>query len=291
MYYEYKKIKSHFSEIEVGISINPGRDTLLLLHGFNDSKETFVFLNDFLSREFSLIGMDFRGHGGSDWNSNGLYYPSDNLLDLHTVTSQLLPPQFFIIAHSMGAGIAARYCGLFPERVKGLICLEGFSGLQKESFERERIRTWLENMTKKTGKKEVSRRKMTEEDATQKLANIYNHLSPEKIKKILPGLIRPYPGGGVVWKNDPRLKSISPIPFPSGLSRELWKNILCPTLMIYGGNSHLKANNIEEIKSHFKNLSYREIPESTHNMHHDNPGACIELMREFFSNHFGLMRY
>ncbi|NBU98634.1 MAG: alpha/beta hydrolase, partial [Spirochaetia bacterium] len=225
---------------------------------------------------------DFRGHGGSDWNEDGIYHSAEHLLDLQNVVYSILPENFYIIAHSMGAGIAARYTGLFPEKIKGLVCLEGFSGLQTNSLEKSRLRNWMDSMAKKTGKKETIRRKISKEEAAKKLSYIYPYLSMDKIVILAEGLTKSMIGGDVTWKNDPRLKVTSPIPFPPELSRELWRSITCPVLMIYGEKTHLKPDNLEEIKSHFKNLSYKEIIASSHNMHHDNPEECLHLIKEFF---------
>jgi pimeloyl-ACP methyl ester carboxylesterase len=281
MYYENYKILSHGKNIEIGRSFKEQKETILLLHGFNDTKETFIFLKNSLLQNYNYIGFDFRGHGGSDWNEDGLYYPAENLLDLQSVVNSELPDRFIILAHSMGAGIAARYTGIFPERVKALVCLEGFSGLQSNSIERSRVRNWLEGMAKKTGKKETVRRKMTRDEAIQKLTHIYSFLDTKRIEVLVDGLTKPMVGGGVTWKNDPRLKVTAPIPFPPDLSRELWQHIECPTLMIFGEKTHLKPNNLEEIKSHFKKLTYKEILGSSHNMHHDNPEECSTIINKF----------
>ncbi len=283
MYYEISKILSHGRNIEIGMSEKHHTNTLLLLHGFNDTKETYTFLYEDLKKNFNIISFDFRGHGGSDWNEDGIYHPAEYLLDLQNVINSMLPEKFYILAHSMGAGIAARYTGLFPEKIKGLICLEGFSGLQTNSLEKNRLRNWLDGMAKKTGKKETIRRKISLEEAINKLSIVYSHLSREKIIKLADGLTKSMIGGDVTWKNDPRLKATSPIPFPPELSRELWRSITCPVLMIYGEKTHLKPDNLEEIKSHFKHLTYREISGSSHNMHHDNPDICYQLINDFFS--------
>lgn len=289
MYYEIKKILSAGKEIEIGLKPNPGKEYLLLLHGFNDTKETFTFLMESLSRNFSVVGMDFRGHGGSEWKQDGIYNFSEYLLDIQN-TSMEIPGPFHLLAHSMGAGISARYAGLYPEKIRSLVCLEGFSGIQPAHLEKTKIRNWLDSMGGKSIKKEISRRKMSMEEAEKKLSFVYSNLPPEKISRLTRGLVKSIPGGGVTWKNDPRLKQAAPIPFPPELSRELWQSITCPVLIIFGGNSHLRPRSLDEILSHFRNLTYREIPNSTHNMHHDNPEACLEIINEFYGHHFGFMR-
>jgi pimeloyl-ACP methyl ester carboxylesterase len=287
-----EKLSLPFGNIEVKIIDNEKENSILLLHGFNDSKETFIFLEEFLNKNFNIVSIDFPGHGGSDWKKEGQYFHQENLLAVHSVAKTYLPKMFTILAHSMGAGIASRYTGLFPETVNALICLEGFSGLQPLAKEAERIANWLEAMLKKSNKSGdlPPKRPMKREEAIAKLGIVYQNISKEKVALLVDGLIRPVPGNMFVWKNDPRLKSIAPIPFPPDLSRHIWEKISCPVLMIYGEKTHLRPNNLEEIKSHFKNISYHEISNSGHNMHHDNSEKVIELLSEFFESHFGFIK-
>ncbi|MCB1141793.1 MAG: alpha/beta hydrolase [Leptospiraceae bacterium] len=276
-----------------GISVKFTRSnlpTLVLVHGFNDSKDSFVFLEEELGKHFRLVEFDFRGHGDSDWNEDGIYTPGEYLLDLHCTISSLTEDSIFLLGHSMGAGISARYAGMYPEKIRGLICLEGFSGLQPLDKESGRIRNWLDHLQKKAGKKDVNQKSMKREDAFSKLKLIYSHLDPEKLNTLLDGLIRETESGLFTWKNDPRLKTTVPIPFPPDLSRNLWKRIESPVLMIYGQKSHLTPTNLEEIKSHFRRLSFHEISGSSHNMHHDNPETVLSLIGDFMKTHFELMR-
>ncbi|MDX1960770.1 MAG: alpha/beta hydrolase [Leptospiraceae bacterium] len=283
-----ERLESPIGTIEVAIEDAGKKQNLLLIHGFNDTKETFVFLKGTLLNRFNLISFDFPGHGGSEWKKDGMYSLQDNLVALHSVVNTYLPEQFFILAHSMGAGIASRFTGLFPQSVKGLILFEGFSGLQPEKREAERIKNWLIGLSKKKPKREEnsSRRPMSLEEATSKLSIVYQGLSKEKISLLALGLIRSVPPNMYVWKNDPRLKLGNPIPFPPKLSRYLWKEISCKTLMIYGMKTHLMPENMEEIKSHFNFLEYAEIENSSHNMHHDNPEKVLELITNFLDKNF-----
>jgi pimeloyl-ACP methyl ester carboxylesterase len=68
---------------------------------------------------------------------------AENLIDVQNIIDRYFQKPIFLLGHSMGAGIAARYTGLFPEKIKLLVCLEGFSGLQPQEVERKRMREWL----------------------------------------------------------------------------------------------------------------------------------------------------
>ncbi|MBE7410541.1 MAG: alpha/beta hydrolase [Leptospiraceae bacterium] len=281
---EYEKFTT-FDNINLSVKIqNNGKsEKILLLHGFNDSKETFQFIEKFLSEKFDIVSFDFRGHGDSDWKM-GVYNYSDTLLDLHLIIENYFLEPFTVLGHSMGSSLAARYSGLFPEKVKKLVCIEGFSGIQSMHKEREKIQTW---MNKKNGQKQrmSPNARLKEMDsikeAVERLSLIYSKLEKSKVEKLVLSLIKKLENGKFVWKNDPNLKLSSPIPFPPELSRALWSNFSNPSLIVFGKETHLKSSNIDEVIQNFKNPFYVEIEGAGHNVHHDKPEELIRVLKEF----------
>ncbi len=273
------------------ITNNQKQESILLLHGFNDNKETFVFLEEFLSQKFNIYSFDFRGHGDSDWKKDSLYNYSENLIDVQNIIDRYFQKPIFLLGHSMGAGIAARYTGLFPEKIKLLVCLEGFSGLQPQEVERKRMREWLTTTSRRnersTSNASERKKNMTLEEAKNKLSLIYGKLSRDRIEALIHGLVRQTEDGFYKWKNDPNLKTSSPIPFPPELSRKLWSEITSPVLIFFGRQTHIRPKNLEEILSHFKNVELHEVEHAGHNMHHDKPEVLIEVMDEFFKKNGG----
>ncbi len=124
----------------------PGSDPQpwLLLHGWMDAGATFQFLADALPATRSLVALDWRGFGESAWPDDGYWFP-DYYADLDALLGQLSPDApATLIGHSMGANVAMMYAGIRPERVRAVICIEGF-GLPRTRPEQaaERYRTWL----------------------------------------------------------------------------------------------------------------------------------------------------
>ncbi len=282
----YEIIPSLGHSISVKITDNQKSESILLLHGFNDNKETFVFLEEFLSKRFNLYSFDFRGHGDSDWKKDSLYNYSENLIDVQNIIDHYFQKPIFLLGHSMGAGMAARYTGLFPEKIKLLVCLEGFSGLQPQEVERKRLREWLTTTSRRNERSTATpserKKNMTLEEAKNKLSLIYGKLARDKIDALILGLVRQTEDGFYKWKNDPNLKTSSPIPFPPELSRKLWSEITSPVLIFFGRQTHIRPKNLEEILSHFKNVELHEVEHAGHNMHHDKPEVLIEIMDGFF---------
>lgn len=282
----YENFSSIGHNLSVKITNNNKEENILLLHGFNDNKETFVFLEEFLSERFNIYSFDFRGHGDSDWKKDSLYNYSENLIDVQNVIEHYFKKPIYLLGHSMGGGMAARYTGLFPEKIKLLICLEGFSGLQPQEVERNRLREWLMSTSRRNERPSSNsgerKKNMTLEEAKNKLSLIYGKLPKEKIDALIMGLVRQTEDGFYKWKNDPNLKTSSPIPFPPELSRKLWSEITSPVLIFFGGQTHIRPKNLEEILSHFKNVELHEVEHAGHNMHHDRPEFLMEIMETFF---------
>lgn len=285
----YQTFSSIRHNLSVKIQDNQKSESILLLHGFNDNKETFVFLENFLSERFNIYSFDFRGHGDSDWKKDSLYHYSENLIDLQNLIEHFFDKPIYLLGHSMGAGMAARFTGLFPEKIKLLICLEGFSGLQPQEAERKRMREWLITTSRRNERNSTPterKKNMTLEEAKNKLGLIYGGLAKEKIDSLIRGLVKQTEDGFYKWKNDPNLKTSTPIPFPPELSRKLWSEITSPVLIFFGRQTHIRPNNLEEILSHFKNVELHEVDHAGHNMHHDKPEVLIKVMEEFFQKHF-----
>src|ERR1700677_2133263 len=98
----------------------------LLLHGYQDTGDTFQFLVDAFERDWPLTALDWRGFGSSEWGQNG-YWFQDYLADLDALLEVLCGDSpVRLVGHSMGGNIASLYAGVRPRRVRSLVNLEGF---------------------------------------------------------------------------------------------------------------------------------------------------------------------
>ncbi len=277
-----------------------GSPALLGLHGFGDTGATFHFLEGMLEKYFELFFMDWRGHGNSSPLSEGYYNASLLLGDLAMFTGGVLPNSYVLMGHSMGAAAAARFAGLFPEEVRGLILFEGFSGVVSARTEIDRLRAWARGLRKNKTPRERTMKSI--EMARQTLRMMHPRMSDAGITFFAKEWTHPAPGeDGLVWHMDPRMRdSFSPLPFPWYLSRNLWKNIRCPVLLFYGKETALRPENepgrvlgdagaepsetgdpLAEITAHFADLEFHDLENCGHNMHHDRPDEVTRIMEEW----------
>lgn len=264
-----------------------GKDNaLLLFHGFQDASDTFLYQFPFLSQYFDIYRFDYRGHGDSDWLREGNYHFIQTLVDVKTFISSFLPEKFHILGHSMGGGIGARFAGIYPERIKSLVCLEGFMSLQSPEFEKKRLKAWLDTIeNNEVGTKDRKNKTFSSiDEVASRLKPVYPKLDSSKIRDLAEYLTKKT-DHGYQWKNDPLYKRGFPFVFSPFLTRHLWESIDSPTLIIYGKETHLMPENREEILSHFKHLEYIEMENAGHNMHHDQPELLVELLSAFYKKH------
>ncbi|KAJ1440262.1 Alpha/Beta hydrolase protein, partial [Ochromonadaceae sp. CCMP2298] len=97
------------------------------LHGWLDNSNTYTLLGPYLAAKgYHLVALDTVGHGRSSHLSVDSQYTTDKTVAyLHEVVESLGWEKPHIMGHSMGAGIALAYAGVFPEKVDKLVMIEG----------------------------------------------------------------------------------------------------------------------------------------------------------------------
>lgn len=112
------------SYFETGDRQNP---TIVCLHGLAGSAAySFLELSKKLSTHFHLILIDQPGHGKTTAFRNEEDYIFSNLAKWYEkLFDSLLDKPFYILGHSWGADCALHYAKHFPDRIKGIILLDG----------------------------------------------------------------------------------------------------------------------------------------------------------------------
>ena len=98
---------------------------LVLVHGGRDHARSWDWVAEDLCRDWHVTAFDHRGHGDSDWVSDGNYMANDMVYDLAQFIHQLDRGPVTIVSHSMGGNVALRYAGTFPDMVRKIVAIEG----------------------------------------------------------------------------------------------------------------------------------------------------------------------
>ncbi|UOR11208.1 alpha/beta fold hydrolase [Halobacillus amylolyticus] len=99
---------------------------LVCLHGVTADSKTFTGMVEHMKNHFHLILLDGPGHG----RTRPLVHEEDYAFSflakrLDQVIMQLTSKPFFIMGHSWGADLALHYTKAFPEKIEGVILLDG----------------------------------------------------------------------------------------------------------------------------------------------------------------------
>jgi pimeloyl-ACP methyl ester carboxylesterase len=264
---------------------NHGAPPLVLLHGGRDHCRNWDWAAAALRRDWHVIAPDLRGHGDSQWSADGDYTMMGYIYDLAQLIHQQELAPVTIVAHSLGGNIALRYAGLYPEKVRKLVAIEGLGPSPKVLAERartpldERMRAWIEERRGLAGR--LPRRYPTIEDAFRRMQEENRHLSPEQARHLTQHGVNQNEDGTYSWKFDNYVRSWPPYDLAPEEVERLWARIACPTLLVYGKESWA-SNPLDDGRArHFGNAEVVTFEGAGHWVHHDRLEEFLERLRAF----------
>ncbi len=264
---------------------NAGAPPLLLLHGGRDHCRSWDWVAAALRRDWHVLAPDLRGHGDSQWSANGDYAMTGYVYDLAQLIHQQELAPATIIANSLGGMIALRYAGIYPERVRRLVAIEGLGPSPRRQRDRarqpvaERLQHWIAAQRGLAGR--LPRRYARLEEAFQRMREANAHLSPEQAWHLTQYGVNQNEDGTYSWKFDNYVRLEPPCDLTSAEIEELWGRITCPTLLVYGQESRVSNPQEDGRVRHFRNARVVTLAGAGHWVHHDRLDAFLELLRGF----------
>jgi len=266
---------------------NGAAPPLILLHGGQDHCRNWDWVAQRLRHEWHVIAPDLRGHGDSEWSATGSYTMAGYIYDLAQLIDQQRLAPVTIIAHSLGGNIALRYAGIYPEKVKALVSIEGLGPSPKALAERagqtivERMRKWIDLQHSLAGR--LPRRYASIEDAFRRMQAANKHLSPEQARHLTQHGVNQNEDGTFSWKFDNYVRVWPPYDMRVEEVQELWSRIVCPALLVYGKESWASNPQDDGRARHFKNARVVSFEKAGHWVHHDRLDAFIDTVRAFLA--------
>ncbi len=252
---------------------NPSAPPLLLIHGGRDHCRNWDWMAARLRKDWHVIAPDLRGHGDSQWSPDGNYSMSGYIYDLAQLIHQQNLAPVTIVAHSLGGNIAIRYAGIYPENVRKLVAIEGLGPSPKMMAERmrktigERMREWIDENRGLAGRQ--SRRYASIEDAFKRMQEENKHLSPEQARHLTQHGVSQNEDGTYSWKFDNYVRAWPPYDMTYEEIEWLWRQISCPTLLVYGKESWASNPEADGRAKHFANARVVSFERAGHWVHHD----------------------
>lgn len=263
---------------------NPEKPPLLLVHGGRDHAHNWDWTAQALRHDWHVIAIDHRGHGDSEWVSDGNYSAGDMVYDIAQLVHQLDLAPVTIVAHSMGGQVCLRYAGIYPEMVRKLVAIEGLgpspaviAKLFAKPY-RERVREWIEKKRASAGR--IPRKYATIGDALARMREENTYLTADQAEHLTIHGVNRNEDGTFSWKFDPHLNNW---PVETGYEelKSVWEAITCPTLLLYGANSWASNPESDGRIKYFSTASVIEFENAGHWLHHDQFDRFIATLRAF----------
>ena len=117
--------------IDCDYSIQGSGPALFLTHGIGAAKNAWRFMTSELSKYFTVVTYDLRGHGNSPV-TNKNFTLDDLVLDLEKIREKTKIDKGHFMGHSLGGMIAPAYAKKFPNRVLSVGLLSTVAGRSEE---------------------------------------------------------------------------------------------------------------------------------------------------------------
>jgi pimeloyl-ACP methyl ester carboxylesterase len=277
-YFFAQRLKLHY--VDWG---NETRPLAILVHGGRDHARNWDWVALDLRRHFHVVAPDLRGHGDSDWAIGGSYSMIDYVLDLAQLMSAIGTEPTTFIGHSLGGGVVLQYAGVFPERVRAVVAIEGLGpppSMIQEIAAPQRMRNWIEVM------QGLARRKVREyatlDDALRRMREANPHLSVDQARHLTIHGVRRNENGSYSWKFDNYVHATSPYLFNLKDASEIWARITSPCLLVRGDESPWAGEPERDGRlGAFNDAQSVVIGGAGHWVHHDRLAEFLGVVREF----------
>jgi pimeloyl-ACP methyl ester carboxylesterase len=227
-----------------------------------------------LCDRYRVVALDQRGHGDSDWASDGDYALEAHHRDLAAVVETLGLDDFVLVGLSMGARNAVAYAADYPEQVRALVAVDwspepgraGAESVKRFVQEHDELDSFEEFVDRVRG---------------------YSHRRPlAQIRASLVHNVRQLPSGKWTWKYDPLLRSPGRSrPSEPDENNMLWgyvEAVQCPTLIVRGADSDIMApGSAVQMRDRMRDARLVEVADAGHRVPGDNPAQFQAALDAF----------
>jgi pimeloyl-ACP methyl ester carboxylesterase len=267
-----------YNVLEWDGAATPDDLTFVLVHGFSDLAYAWREVADQLASHGHVLAPDLRGHGDSDWIAGGYYYFMDYVADLDDVINQLARRRVVLVGHSMGGSVSAYYAGTRPDRLTGLVLLEGLGPPDMAALDGPtRTAMWIDAWRTARGK---ARPMPSIDEAVRRLQKHDERLDAARARWLAEVGTRPALGG-LVWKHDPLHQTFGPHAFRLEVAIKYWQRVACPVVIADGADSQLNLPDDERARrrAHFANHRHVVVEDAGHAIPRHQPARVAELIR------------
>ena len=248
----------------------PGAQTLFLLHGQGSNCHAWDHFARGVRGSFHVLAPDQRGHGDTDWATDG--HDSDSYVeDFARFVDGMGARKFVLLGHSMGGVNAMLYAARYPREVERLIVVDIGPEVGQAGVKRIRSQAGPEEF-----------------DSVEEVYRLMRAQDPappdDMLRYRARFAVKQLPGGKFTWKYDKALRT------PGRAARrpdaaEMWEMLAglgCPTLVVRGESSDLLSRETaRRMAAVIPKATLVEVAGAGHRVPLDNAPGFEKAVREF----------
>ena len=256
---------------------NPGNPPMLLLHGFAQTCHSWDFVALGFSDNYRVIVLDQRGHGDSDWASDGDYSPETQQKDISGIVNELGLENFVLMGLSMGGRNSFTYAANNSGKVKALVVVDAAPQNMQQGT--QNIRSFVQQDDE-----------LDSVDAFVERVLQYNpRRDPQQVRGSIMHNIKELPSGKWTWKYDKALRRPGRrMGSDPETEKRLWgylETLQCPTLLVRGGGSDIVAmDTADRMHQAIPNSRLATIDGAGHLVMGDSPSGFQSAVTDFLAS-------
>ncbi|MDE2419288.1 MAG: alpha/beta hydrolase [Burkholderiales bacterium] len=288
---EFVPIRNLQYHVQVWGQPSPDRTPLVMVHGWMDVAASYQFVVDAFRQDHYVIAPDWRGYGKTPAGGADNFWFPDYLADLDFLLDHYAPnTPVNLVGHSMGGNIVMLYGGVRPERIRGLVNLEGFGMPATSPVQAPgRYAKWMDELKAlHRGEMDLKAYEMVS-GVARRLMKTNARLSADKAEWLARHWAAENIDGSWSILGNPAHKITNANLYRVDEVLEIYKRLTMPVLAVEASDNSLDmwwkgAYTLAQYHERLKvvpDVEIARIDDAGHMMHHDQPAVLAALIERF----------
>ena len=252
--------------IDCDFTVQGSGPALFLTHGIGAAKNAWRFMISELSKHFTVVTYDLRGHGNSPVRNKN-FTLEDLVLDLEKIREQTNIEKGHFMGHSLGGMIAPAYAKKFPDRVLSVGLLSTVAGRSEE--DRNNVLKIISEM--ESSGIELTLQKLTTRWFTDKFISEKPDLVKNRLKQVVDTDPEVFLNVFKIYANTEMISWL--------------KNLSSPCLLMTGENdAGCSPEHNKKMSNELKNSKLVVLPDYKHSFLIEAPAEVSKNIIQFIKN-------